>query len=104
MTTKLKKVVPRKKPTQVPLATRSAHLNFENPTARSVFIAGSFNSWHPAATEMISLGNGRWVKELRLAPGNYEYRFVVDGMWIPDPKAMETVPNPFGGVDSVLRV
>jgi hypothetical protein len=29
---------------------------------------------------------------------------VVDGQWIPDPLARETVPNPFGGRNSILKV
>ena len=34
----------------------------------------------------------------------YEYCLVVDGRWMPDPQARETVPNPFGGRNSVLKV
>jgi hypothetical protein len=30
--------------------------------------------------------------------------FVVDGKWMPDPRARQTVPNPFGGRNSVLKV
>jgi len=37
-------------------------------------------------------------------PGRYEYLFVVDGQWLPDPNAKESVANPFGGRNSVLRV
>jgi len=29
---------------------------------------------------------------------------VVDGKWIPDPLAPESVPNPFGGRNSILHV
>jgi hypothetical protein len=29
---------------------------------------------------------------------------VVDGQWMPDPLAKETVPNPFGGRNSILKV
>ena len=36
--------------------------------------------------------------------GTYEYCLVVDGQWRPDPLAKETVPNPFGGRNSVLKV
>jgi len=39
-----------------------------------------------------------------LAPGTYEYCLVVDGQWMPDPLASETVPNPFGGRNSLLKV
>jgi 1,4-alpha-glucan branching enzyme len=81
-----------------------ACVGFINPKAMEVCIAGSFNDWHPAATLMISLGDGKWAKELALPPGRYEYRFVVDGQWVDDPAAKETVPNPFGGFNAVLVV
>ena len=67
-------------------------------------MAGTFNDWRPEATPMVSMGDGRWIKELTLPPGVHEYRIVVDGEWMPDPLASETTPNPFGGVNSVLRV
>jgi 1,4-alpha-glucan branching enzyme len=69
-----------------------------------VCIAGSFNDWHPNATPMVALGNGRWVKELMLPPGRYEYRLVADGEWVDDPKAKEVAPNPHGGVNAVLTI
>ena len=77
---------------------------FTSLTAESVAIAGTFNEWKPNATPMIALGEGRWAKDLALPPGDYEYCLVVDGQWTPDPNAAETVPNPFGGVNSVRKV
>ena len=77
---------------------------YEHPTAGAVCIAGTFNDWHPRATSMIPLGDGRWRKELTLSPGDYEYCLVVDGRWLPDPLAAETVPNPFGGLNSIRKV
>src|SRR5437879_6496292 len=71
-------------------------------SARKVCVAGNFNNWRPEATEMIPTGGGKWAKELRLQPGTYEYRFVVDGEWTTDPKASGTVPNPFGDLNSLL--
>jgi hypothetical protein len=53
---------------------------------------------------MVALGAGRWMKELTLPPGVYEYRIVADGAWMADPLARETSPNPFGGLNSVLKV
>ena len=44
------------------------------------------------------------MTELLLAPGVYEYCLVVDGEWMADPSTEESVPNPFGGRNSVLRV
>jgi 1,4-alpha-glucan branching enzyme len=77
---------------------------FTHPTATTVCVAGTFNDWHREAKAMHPLGNGRWLKETVLPPGNYEYCLVVDGRWIPDPLARETVPNPFGGRNSLLKV
>jgi 1,4-alpha-glucan branching enzyme len=79
-------------------------LEYTDPTAAAVCIAGTFNDWRPDATPMVALGNGRWIKELTLPPGVYEYRIVADGEWTVDPLARETSPNPFGGMNSVLRV
>jgi 5'-AMP-activated protein kinase regulatory beta subunit len=53
---------------------------------------------------MLAMGEGRWVKELVLPPGRYEYLFVVDGRWQPDPGSAERVANPFGGENGVLVV
>ncbi len=41
---------------------------------------------------------------LALLPGRYEYKFVVDGHWIPDPNALENVLNPHGTLNSVMEV
>ncbi len=79
-------------------------LEFSHPTAGAISVAGTFNDWRPGATPMISLGDGRWIKALALPPGTYEYRLVVDGEWMPDPRGRETTPNPFGGLNSVIRV
>jgi len=67
-------------------------------------VAGTFNNWKVGAAPLNSLGGGKWAKELSLAPGRYEYRFVVDGQWIDDPKAKVYVSNPHGGRNAVLEV
>jgi 1,4-alpha-glucan branching enzyme len=77
---------------------------FTHPTATTVCIVGTSNHWQPEGKTLHSAGGGRWLKEAALLPGIYEYCLVVDGQWIPDPLARETVPNPFGGRNSVLKV
>jgi 1,4-alpha-glucan branching enzyme len=79
-------------------------LELVHPDARQVFVAGSFNNWQPERTPLVAAGNGRWTGDLRVAPGQYEYLFVVDGQWLPDPNAKQTVANPFGGRNSILTV
>ena len=77
---------------------------FTHPTARTVCVAGTFNDWQATAKPLHPLGGGRWMKETALPAGTYEYCLVVDGEWMPDPRAQETVPNPFGGRNSLLKV
>jgi 1,4-alpha-glucan branching enzyme len=84
--------------------TTLVHFHFEDPRAESVCIAGTFNDWHPSATPMIPWSPGRWAKDLALAPGTYEYALIVNGDWKPDPACEERVDNPFGGLNSVVRV
>ena len=67
-------------------------------------VVGTCNNWRLKATVMHPLGNARWLKETVLPPSNYEYSLVVDGRWIPDPLARETMPNPFAGRNSLLKV
>jgi len=80
------------------------HVEFRHPGATAVAIAGTFNDWRPEAAPMVGMGEGRWLKDLVLPSGKYEYLFVADGQWVADPLAEETVPNPFGGVNCVITV
>jgi 1,4-alpha-glucan branching enzyme len=48
--------------------------------------------------------SGYWETTVDLAPGRYQYKFVVDGEWIPDPLAREHAWNHHGTLNSVLEV
>jgi peroxiredoxin len=52
-----------------------------------VYLAGSFNDWKKTGHAMTGPDpNGRFTTTLTLAPGTYEYKFVIDGeIWRPDP-------------------
>lgn len=80
-----------------------AEFVLEMPQAAVVAVAGTFNDWDPRRTPLRKRADGKWTTTVRLAPGRYEYRFVVDGKWISDPKAASII-NPFGGTNSVLEV
>ncbi|MDB6055416.1 MAG: hypothetical protein JWN25_2939 [Verrucomicrobiales bacterium] len=82
---------------------QKVRFEFTHPTAKSVCLSGTFNGWS-CDKPMRTSGSGDWWKETTLAPGNYEYCLVVDGEYIPDPRIQTTVPNPFGGRNSVMRV
>ena len=86
--------------------TKTNHVLLElvKPGAKSVCVAGSFNQWTPETTPLVRKGDDHWVGDLTVKPGRHEYLFVVDGQWMPDPNAKESVANPFGGCNSVLIV
>jgi Glycogen recognition site of AMP-activated protein kinase len=91
-------------PAKVSAGSRPVCFELFAPNARTVFLAGSFNQWNPTATPMTRMGADKWVKELYLPAGRYEYQFVLDGRWTPDLKAAEEIPNLFGGFNSVVEV
>lgn len=72
------------------------------PSGRSVSIAGTFNNWEPEA--MVQWPGGLWRIAKKLAPGTYQYRFLVDTEWRADPKNPRMVGNADGGFDSVCQV
>jgi len=77
----------------------------EKPGARFVALAGSFNNWDPQISPMSRDLEGEvWKVRIPLKPGRYEYRFVVDGQWLSDPNAEESVRNEFGSRNSVIIV
>jgi 1,4-alpha-glucan branching enzyme len=77
---------------------------FSAPMAKVVQVAGTFNGWRPEANPLELIGSGEWAARLRLRSGQYEYRFMVDGVWVDDPQATQRSSNPHGGFNSVLRV
>jgi 1,4-alpha-glucan branching enzyme len=81
-----------------------AQLKLVKPDAQSVCVAGSFNEWNPSRTPLTRISDGTWIGELSGISGRHEYLFVVDGQWVPDPNAKESVQNPFGGTNSVLVI
>ena len=74
------------------------------PHAKRVALCGGFNAWSPHATPLNRQNDGLWETSLALPPGRYEYKFVVDGHWLPDPNAHENVCNGYGTLNSVIEV
>lgn len=73
------------------------------PQASSVAVVGDFNDWKP--TPLVRNGAGAWETRVRLAPGQYNYAFVVDGSrWVPDPTAPRNAVDDFGSPNSVVTV
>ena len=73
------------------------------PQASSVSVVGDFNDWKP--TPLVKNGAGAWEARVRLAPGQYNYAFVVDGSrWVADPRAPKNAVDDFGSPNSVVTV
>lgn len=87
-----------------PPAKQRVRFEYDDVAAGKVCLAGTFNDWHPAVSEIFPQGSGKWVKALELAPSAYDYRFVIDGRWTEEPRCPQTVPNTFGETNSLLIV
>ncbi len=87
---------------------REIVVRFRDANANDVRIAGDFNGWVPdkgVRALIESEGQTRvWTKILRLPPGTYQYRYVVDGEWREDPENPEIISSTAGGRNSVLVV
>jgi chromosome partitioning protein len=87
---------------------REVVVQYRDPSASDVRIAGDFNGWVPdknVRSLVQAEGVERvWTKILHLPPGTYHYRYVVDGEWREDPDNPQAEPGPVGGRNSVLVV
>jgi len=91
---------------------------YDAPSARQVNLAGNFpdNEWLKNGDRVDLMyddgkngdriaNDGVWSIIKSLAPGRYEYKFVVDrNSWVKDPNALETIDDGYGGDNSVLIV
>ena len=95
-------------PAQAPKAAAAKTVNvtfaLHKPDAKQVLLGGDFNGWATGATPMKRHEDGHWETTIALAPGRYEYKFLVDGQWIPDPAAQKNVRNQHGTLNSVIEV
>jgi hypothetical protein len=75
-------------------------------SSASVWLTGDFVQWagNPSAGALLlALGNdGVWTGDHQFPAGTYLYKFIVDdSQWIADPGNPNTVPDGFGGMNSV---
>ena len=73
------------------------------PDAARVQLAGDFNGWVLDGNDMNPVGRV-WKRVVKLQPGRYRYRYVVDGVWQRDPLNPAVEPSPYGGHNSILVV
>lgn len=93
--------------TQKPGVTRRAtHFTFQAPAdARRVALVGDFNGWNRFSHFMRKSLAGAWEVTLDLAPGRYQYKFLVnESQWFTDPRAQARASNQYGTENSVIEV
>jgi len=83
---------------------RAVTFVLEETPGRRVALAGTFNEWKPERFLTDRNGDGVYRLRLMLAPGEYQYKFVVDDEWRLDPANPNFVPNDFGSLNSILVV
>ena len=83
---------------------RKIMFSFESSDAKEVILMGDFNNWNPKKHPMKKDNNGKWTKAVILPPGQYEYKFLVDGQWKEDPQNNRIRPNRFGTHNNVFNL
>jgi hypothetical protein len=53
---------------------------------------------------MVKSKNGSFHARVQLPPGQYQYKFLADGVWLHDANAQSQVMNPYGTFNSVINV
>ena len=85
-------------------ARRAVTFEMQDAPGRTVMLAGSFNEWQPVKQLADKNGDGVYRCRLMLLPGEYQYKFCIDGEWRSDPANPDFVPNEFGSLNSVIVV
>lgn len=74
------------------------------PDANKVFLAGEMTEWDPKAVLMDKDVDGYWRKTLYLDDGKWQYKFVVDGVWIHDQENPNRIADGYGGYNSYILI
>merc|ERR1719228_821417 len=67
---------------------------------QSVQVAGTWNKWTPTDLQFI---DDCWSGFISLPPGTYQYKYIVDGVWLHDP-SKRWVNDGQGNINNVITV
>ena len=71
--------------------------------AKKVILTGNFNDWDDGELVMQRTNDG-WKISYVLGPGNYQYKFIVDGQWITDPGNPWVISDTKGNKNSFIII
>ena len=77
---------------------------YSDMDAKSVFLVGSMNEWNISASPMTKDSNGKWEIIIKLDPGKYSYKFLVDNVWYNDPNNFNYEDDGYGGSNSLINI
>ena len=82
----------------------TVEFEIDRPAAKAVFLAGEMTDWEKGQKPMSKSADGKWRVAVDLSPGQWLYKFVVDGQWIADPASTDNDADGNGGRHSFLFV
>jgi hypothetical protein len=74
---------------------------------KKIYLAGNFNGWNPGNDDYLLSdedGDGIYSITIKLEPGTYQYKFVIDSRWTKDPNSPAAHPDGFGGQNGKFEV
>ncbi len=94
----------REYPTRFMISTLALHL--PKDSVKSISLVGEFNNWQAKKNLLVDPdSNGIYETDINLPPGEYEYKFVINGKkWIPDPMNPRQIPDGWNGFNSLRTV
>ena len=78
--------------------------SYNDMDAKSVFLVGSMNEWNISASPKTKDSNGKWGIIIKLDPGKYSYKFLVDNVWYNDPNNFNYEDDGYGGSNSLIDI
>lgn len=98
-----KKVATKKTAAKKAVTTKSVMFTIHAEKSKAVYLAGDFNKWNPTAKKM-TFKAGVYSTSVKLTPGEYQYKFVIDGIWCADPENANSIANDQGTFNSIIVV
>ena len=103
--TKKKPAKAAKKAAAPKVALKSVTFTVHAEAGQEVRLAGSFTDWETKAKKMtFKKRNGVYSATVKLAPGEYQYKFIIGDRWATDDQNTEFVPNDKGTFNSKITV
>jgi len=95
---------PEKSPSNNNEDIQTIILPFVDTGIETLEIAGEFNNWIPDHNIVTQRADGVIKKILKVQPGHYQYRLIIDGKWQKDPSNLNQTLNDYGETNSLLKV